>query len=138
VLQLCVPAFAFTGYLFAPESPRWLVLKGRYEEVRRFIVKHQAGSDENASLVAFEVEEIEATLRLEADAKAKTSYLDTFKTTGNKHHLFITITLRIVSYYLPLVLKTAGIISVTQQTLINDFLQVWNLIISVSAAYLVD
>ena len=77
-------------------------------------------------------------LPLEAESKAKTSYLDTFKTTGNKHHLSITITLRIVSSYLPLVLKTAGIISVTQQMVINGFLQVWNLIIVVIAAYLVD
>ena len=114
------------------------MLKGCYEEVHAFIIKHHAVGDENASLVAFEVEEIETTLRLEAEAKAKTSYLDTFKTTGNKHHLFITITLGIVSYYLPLVLKTSGIISVTQQTLINRFLQVWNLIIAVSVVYLVD
>jgi hypothetical protein len=40
--------------------------------------------------MAFKVEEIEATLRLDAEAKAKTSYLDMFKTHGNKHRLFIT------------------------------------------------
>jgi MFS family permease len=43
-----------------------------------------------------------------------------------------------VSYYLSLVLKTAGITSVTNQTLINGCLQIWNLIIAVGAAFYVD
>jgi len=44
----------------------------------------------------------------------------------------------VVSYYLSLVLKTAGITSVTNQTLINGCLQIWNLIVAVSAAFCVD
>jgi MFS family permease len=43
-----------------------------------------------------------------------------------------------VSYYLALVLETVGITSVTQQTLINGFLQLWNLIIAVTASQFVD
>jgi MFS family permease len=44
----------------------------------------------------------------------------------------------IISYYLVSVLKTVGIASPTQQTLINGFLQLWNLIAAVTAAGLVD
>jgi MFS family permease len=44
----------------------------------------------------------------------------------------------VVSYYLAPVLNTVGITSVTQQTLISGFLQIWNLIIAVSAALTVD
>jgi MFS family permease len=43
-----------------------------------------------------------------------------------------------VSYYLPIVLDTVGVTSVTDQTLINGFLQLWNLIIAVLAATQVD
>lgn len=43
-----------------------------------------------------------------------------------------------MSYYLPLILNTIGVTSVTQQTLINGFLQVWNLIMAVAGAMLVD
>lgn len=69
------------------------------------------------------------------------------KSPGNRHRLFITITLGIaaqwngvgvVSYYLPLVLETAGITSVTKQTLINGCLAIWNVIIGVGAASMVD
>jgi MFS family permease len=44
----------------------------------------------------------------------------------------------IASYYLAPVLKTVGITDVTNQTLISGMLQIWNLIIAVSAAFSVD
>lgn len=44
----------------------------------------------------------------------------------------------VVSYYLTLILNTIGITSTTDQTLINGFLQIWNLIMSVVGACLVD
>lgn len=44
----------------------------------------------------------------------------------------------VVSYYLTMILNTIGITSVTEQTLINGFLQLWNLIMSVVGACLVD
>jgi MFS family permease len=43
-----------------------------------------------------------------------------------------------VSYYLSPVLNSVGVTSVTNQTLINGFFHLWNLIISVTAASLVD
>jgi MFS family permease len=39
---------------------------------------------------------------------------------------------------LALILETVGITSVTQQTLLNGFLNLWNLIMAVGAALLVD
>jgi MFS family permease len=43
-----------------------------------------------------------------------------------------------VSYYLPLVLNSVGVTSVTHQTLINACLNVWNLFWAVAAALSVD
>lgn len=43
-----------------------------------------------------------------------------------------------MSYYLTLILRIIGITSVTQQTLIKGFLQVWNLIMAVIGSLLVD
>lgn len=44
----------------------------------------------------------------------------------------------VVSYYLTMILDAIGITSVTDQTLINGFLQLWNLIMSILGACLVD
>ncbi|KAF2086370.1 general substrate transporter [Saccharata proteae CBS 121410] len=147
ICQLAVPAAAFTGWLLAPESPRWLISQGRIEEARAFFTKYHAGGDPDAPIVSFELNEVRRTLDAEREATASASYLDMVKTKGNRHRLFISITLGIfaqwngigiVSYYLSSVLDSAGITSETEQTIINGCLQMWNLIIAVAAAFLVD
>lgn len=84
--------------------------------------------------------QIETTL---ADA----SYVELWKTPGNRRRLLISVSLGIfsqwcgngvVSYYLAIVLRTVGITSVTHQTLIAGLLQVWNLIFASAAALSVD
>lgn len=147
LLQVLIPVLIIPGLLLAPESPRWLFSKDRVEEARAFLIKSHAGGDENSKLVAFELAEIQGTLEMERLAKSSTSYVDMVKTKGNRHRLFISITLGvfaqwngvgIASYYLAPVLATVGITDVTRQTLISGFLQVWNLILAVGGTLCVD
>ncbi|PVH85799.1 general substrate transporter [Cadophora sp. DSE1049] len=147
LLQILIPTIAFTGFALTPESPRFLISKGRNEEARLSLIKHHGGGDESSPLVAFEMAEIEQAILLEQQANESSGYMDMLKTAGNRHRLFISISMGvfsqwngvgIVSYYLAAVLKTVGITSITQQTLINGFLQLWNLIMAVLASSLVD
>jgi MFS family permease len=147
LLQILLPLVALPGLLMAPESPRWLVSVGRDEEARQILASSHAGGDMDSPLVIYETLEIQSTIQAEKDAHATTSYLDMFKTAGNRRRLFISVTLGffgqwsgngVVSYYLALVLDTIGIKSVTQQTLISACLQIWNLIFAVGAAFSVD
>lgn len=91
--------------------------------------------------------EIQAAIQMEKEAKNSYTYLDMWKTKGNRHRLFISVTVgvyaqingvAVVSYYLTLVLEVTGISSVTDQTLINVCLQIWNLIFAVLGAVVVD
>ena len=111
------------------------------------LTRYHAGGDENSLLVKFEMEEIERAIQADADLQSGSSWLDLFKTKGNKHRAFISITLgifvqwngvNVISYYLALVLKAAGITNVRDQTLINGCLHVWNLIWAAGAAANVD
>ncbi|KAF5985074.1 hexose transporter [Fusarium coicis] len=147
LLQIVLPALALPGTLMAPESPRWLASIDRAEEARQVIAKHHAGGDIDSPLVDFETSEITNTIQAEKEAHATTSYADMLKTKGNRWRLLISVSLGIfsqwsgngvVSYYLPLVLQTVGITSVTNQTLINACLQLWNLLWACGAAVSVE
>ncbi|KAF5614059.1 hexose transporter [Fusarium tjaetaba] len=147
LLQILIPALALPGTLMAPESPRWLASVDRVEEARQVIAKHHSGGDIDSPLVDFETSEIANTIRAEKEAHATASYADMLKTKGNRWRVLISVSLGIfsqwsgngvVSYYLPLVLNTIGITSVTNQTLINACLQLWNLLWACGAAVSVE
>ncbi|PVH71327.1 sugar transporter [Cadophora sp. DSE1049] len=146
VLQLAIPVVSFPGFLMAPESPRYLVSMDRTDEAKNILVEYHNGSVHDA-FIDYEIEEIVSTLRMEKEAQESTSFMDMLKTKGNRHRLLISITLGIfaqwngvgvVSYYLALVLRAAGITDLTDQTLINGCMQIWNLIIAVGAAFTID
>ncbi|KAJ5033934.1 hypothetical protein NUH16_005352 [Penicillium rubens] len=147
LMQIALPLLALPGTLAVPDSPRWLISCGRLEEAKRILVRFHAGGDEGSQLVTSEMEEISRGLTAERMARQEARWIDCVKTRGNRYRLFLSVSLGIfaqwngggvVSYYLSLILDTIGVTSSTDQTLINGFLQLWNLIMSVVGACLVD
>ncbi|KAK5709607.1 hypothetical protein LTR17_019636 [Elasticomyces elasticus] len=147
ILQVFLPLVSLPGLILCPQSPRWLVSSDRTEEARQVIQKWHAGGDVSSELVNYEMIEITDTIRAEKEAHNSTSYMEMFQTPGNRHRLWISVTLPffaqwagngVVSYYLAIVLDTVGVTSVTDQTLISVGFNIWNLIFSVGAACSVD
>lgn len=146
LLQGLFPLFQAALVYLIPESPRWLVTKGRYDEARKLLVKWHAGGDENSALVEYEMTEI----RLQVEAtklQHSTSYLEFLKTKGNRHRLFICIVLPcmmqlsgngLVGYYLHIVLDSIGMTSSAQQLRINGGLMIFNYVQSVALASTVE
>lgn len=99
LLQVCIPLVTIPGFLWAPESPRYLISKGRHDEARAFFVKYHAGGDENSPLVDFEYKEVCYTLELEKKIKSQTTIRNMFATKGNLHRSFITITLGVFAQW---------------------------------------
>ena len=74
---------------WVPESPRWLIFKGRNEEALNMLAYYHADGDVSNATVQFEYKEIRDTITLEKEVLKETSYLDFMKTKGNRWRLAI-------------------------------------------------
>lgn len=99
LLQIAVPIVVLPAAIMVPESPRFLVSKGRVAEARRILVKLHGGGDEHSLLVDFEMAEIERAIEDDKAAGETSSWMEMFKTPGNRHRAFISITLGLLAQW---------------------------------------
>lgn len=101
---------------FAPESPRWLVARGRDEQALRTLAYYHANGDEHDPLVQFEFAEIKESIESERVQK-RTDWRELIRTPGNRRRMRVIIAIAffsqwsgngLVSYYLNQVFKTIG------------------------------
>ncbi|VUC30169.1 unnamed protein product [Clonostachys rosea] len=146
LLALVGPAVVFLILIRAPESPRFLIRRGKEALALETLAKFHSNGDKDDELVQWEFREMQVAIEQEA-ANNKTSYMDFVKTTGNRKRLFVTATMAlgvnwvgngVVSYYLSPVLKSVGIREAKDILAINAGLAGWNLVIAEVAGLYVD
>lgn len=124
IVQAFPSVIQLTFLWFIPESPRWLISKERHDEALRTLGKYHANGNINDPTVQFEYAEIKETLRLEFLYSKTSSYLDFFKTRGNRYRLLLIVSLglfsqwsgnSLVSYYAVDVYKSIGVTDVNTQ-----------------------
>ncbi|KAH8828987.1 hexose transporter [Flagelloscypha sp. PMI_526] len=122
--------------LFCPESPRWLIQKGRDEQALKILAHYHADGNRDDPLVQYEYEEIRAAVELDKKFKDEIGYKTLFSTPGNRRRMITVIGIAffsqwsgngLVSYYLNKVFDAIKITDPTTQLLINGILQIWNL-----------
>ncbi|KAG6884416.1 hypothetical protein C0992_006354 [Termitomyces sp. T32_za158] len=67
LLQVAPSALQIAFIYFVPESPRWLISKGRGDQAMAVIVKYHAEGDEMSEFAKAEYVQIEKTLELEKE-----------------------------------------------------------------------
>ncbi|KAF9269876.1 general substrate transporter [Marasmius fiardii PR-910] len=147
VLQGLPSVLQIIFILFAPESPRWLVAKGREAEALKTLAYYHADSNEDDPLVQFEFEEIKAAIEFDRTVAANVGWKSLFTKRGNLKRLRIIVAIAffsqwsgngLPSYYLNKILDQIGIHDATIQLLINGILSIWNLFWALLASALVE
>ncbi|KAH7323281.1 general substrate transporter [Stachybotrys elegans] len=130
---------------FLPESPRWLIGENRSDEAQAILTKYHANNNQDDHFVAAEFQEIRETLRMELEGSR--SWGELVRTNPNRHRTLLVICcalfpqwsgMGLVSYYLAPVLRNIGITSQERITLINGIIQIWNMLVAMAGANLVQ
>lgn len=130
VLQAFPSLLQLIGIWWIPESPRFLVNKDKSEQALEILTKHHGGGDVNNPTVQFQYREIKETIQADRDAKTGSSYLDFFRTKGNRWRLAIIISLGIISQYsgnalfsnyIDIIYEGAGIKDQNKKLAVSDF-----------------
>jgi acetyltransferase-like isoleucine patch superfamily enzyme len=109
---------------FIPESPRWLIHKGKHQEGLQALALASANGDENDPIVLAQYKEIIDTLDWEKENGETLGLLQSFKTKGARKRQWLNISVavfntlsgnNIISFYLGTMLDNAGITDSTTQ-----------------------
>lgn len=150
ILQAAPACIMLSCIFFVPESPRWLISRGRNEEALQILARYHANGNINDELVKFEYAEIREALDAEAELVKQNFFQglkELFATKPNRHRMAICIAAGVfsqlsgnalVSYYINDILNQVGITDDEMKTIINGVLNIWNMIVATSMAFAVD
>ncbi|KAL7941114.1 general substrate transporter [Trichoderma barbatum] len=146
LLQMAPSVIQIIFVFMLPESPRWLVTKGRSAEANDILVKYHAEGDQNSEFVRAEMAQIQTTIELENESNKK-NWLSIVATPGMRRRTIISSFLglftqwsgnTLISYYLGDLLAMIGHKESVFKQKINVAIACWSLIAGVTVSLLVN
>ncbi|KAK5995333.1 Lactose permease-like protein [Cladobotryum mycophilum] len=145
LIQVVPSAYQLLFIFFCPESPRWLVAQGEAKKAREILVKYHGECNPHSELVDFECAQIEEAIAKEAEQNM--TWKDFFSSIPNLKRIALCFACAIfsqtsgnllVSNYLTEVLKTTGITSHKEITLVNGMITIWQYVIALAVTALIN
>ncbi|KXS93863.1 hypothetical protein AC578_3413 [Pseudocercospora eumusae] len=147
LVQCALPSVVLICILFFPETPRWLVMKDRREEAVAVLAKYHGDGDANAPIVTLQINEIVEDM---SETRNDNPWWD-FKELGNtaaaRYRLYMVIAMaffgqwsgnNVVSYFMPEMIKQAGITDTSKQLLLNAINPIFSMLAAIYGATLLD
>ncbi|CEL02145.1 Putative Sugar transporter (Hexose transporter) [Aspergillus calidoustus] len=126
--QLISSVFVAIGVWFIPESPRWLMAQDRAEDAAKVLAKYHGDSDPNHPIVVLQMREMRESIATDGSDKAWWDYRELYTGHSARRRLICAIGMAcfgqlsgnsVTSYYLPVMLENAGIVSEGRKLLLN-------------------
>lgn len=145
LIQIVPSAYQLLLIFFCPESPRWLIAKGRVGKARDILVKYHGECNPHSALVEFECTEIQRAIAKEAGQNM--TWKSFFSSAANLKRIGLCFAVAVfsqssgnflVSNYLTQILQDTGVQADKDITLVNGMVTIWQYIVSISVTLMID
>ena len=85
---------------FVPETPRFLLAKGREDEAFQFLVEYHGNGDPQDELVHFEFQEMKIAITREQEAKAE-KWKQILRQPSNRHRIGLAMLMAFCTNVIP-------------------------------------
>ncbi|PSN65076.1 MFS lactose permease-like protein [Corynespora cassiicola Philippines] len=147
LVQCILPGIVMCLVMFFPETPRWLLSKDRREEAIAVMAKYHGDGDENSPLVQLQLREITEDFAKTHSDNPWWDFRELVNTKAARYRLFMVICMsffgqwsgnNVVSYFMPVMVKNAGITDPNKQLLINAINPIFSMLAAMYGATLLD
>ncbi|CAA9962223.1 hypothetical protein CFE70_005629 [Pyrenophora teres f. teres 0-1] len=147
IVQCILPTIVMAVIMFFPETPRWLLSHGRREEAIAIMAKYHGNGNPDSPIVQLQLHEITEDFARTRDDNPWWDFRELYNTRAARYRLAMVIAMaffgqwsgnNVVSYFMPAMIKNAGITDPNKQLLINAINPIFSMLAAIYGATILD